>query len=175
MEIRLSPLSERREDIPLLVHYFLDKYALQESKRTRGISRTALQRLCEYSWPGNIRELEKCMRVAVASNNEVLFSWDFPSEIQRVTLGSGAQESEKRGREGETEQPQAEQQKIKSKPKTLEQVQREHICEVLEYTKGNKTAAHQFLGRSRQTLLKKMDKYKIPREYGEAEHSGKTA
>src|SRR6202034_4410629 len=56
--IDLPPLRERREDIPLLVEYFIDRYATRAGKRIRGISRSTLEGLKSYSWPGNIRELQ---------------------------------------------------------------------------------------------------------------------
>lgn len=158
IEIRLPPLRERREDIPLLVHYFLDKYAQQEGNQTCEISRTALQRLSEYQWPGNIRELEGYIQAAVAPNKEVLFSWDFSSEIQQVTPALGEQKPEGKVSEDEKEHRRNDQQQTKKHLKSLAEVEREHIYEVLEYTKGNKTRACEILGCSRTTLLKKLNK-----------------
>jgi transcriptional regulator with GAF, ATPase, and Fis domain len=63
--IRLPPLRERREDIPLLVHYLLNKFMLRIGKRLEGVRRPTMQRLVEYPWPGNIRELENVLERAV--------------------------------------------------------------------------------------------------------------
>jgi formate hydrogenlyase transcriptional activator len=63
--VRLPPLRERRDDVPLLVHFLVNKFALRIGKRLDGVSRETMQRLQEYSWPGNIRELENVLERAV--------------------------------------------------------------------------------------------------------------
>src|SRR5262249_21967023 len=55
--IRLPPLRDRREDIPLLVNYFVDRYARRAGKKIKHIQKKSLEALQEYSWPGNVREL----------------------------------------------------------------------------------------------------------------------
>src|SRR5947199_6435918 len=57
--LTLPPLRERKDDIPLLVFYFLDKYASVSGSRTRSVSHRALRRLSEWDWPGNVRTLEQ--------------------------------------------------------------------------------------------------------------------
>ena len=77
--IEMPPLRERREDIPLLVEYFIDRYATKAGKRVRGINRATLDRLQSYDWPGNIRELqnviERSMVVCETENFTVDESW----------------------------------------------------------------------------------------------------
>src|SRR5262249_29243988 len=63
--LRLPPLRERPDDIPLLVHFLVQKFALRIGKRLDGVSGAAMQRLTEYPWPGNIRELENVLERAV--------------------------------------------------------------------------------------------------------------
>jgi len=63
--IHLPPLRDRREDIPLLVNHFLEKYNGENGKNVTKISREVLDRLLEYPWPGNVRELENCIQRAV--------------------------------------------------------------------------------------------------------------
>ncbi len=63
--IEMPPLRERREDIPLLVEYFIDRYATKVGKKIRGINRAALDRLQSYAWPGNIRELQNVIERSV--------------------------------------------------------------------------------------------------------------
>jgi DNA-binding NtrC family response regulator len=112
-----------------------------------------------YNWPGNVRELEECIKAAVARDKEVLFSWDVnlknqPAESQREE----GQDSEKAGEQvGESQ-----------KPKRMDEFEKEKIMEVLGHTGGNLTKAHELLGFARQTLLNKMDKYGIPRNYGKS-------
>jgi PAS domain S-box-containing protein len=63
--VRLPPLRERRDDIPLLVHYLMNKFMLRVGKRLEGVSRPTMQRLVEYPWPGNVRELENVLERAI--------------------------------------------------------------------------------------------------------------
>ncbi len=81
--IQLPPLRERREDIPLLVNHFLEKYNQENSKNVTKISREVLDRLLAYSWPGNVRELENCIEHAVVmSPGETLSASLLPAEIR---------------------------------------------------------------------------------------------
>ena len=68
--VRLPPLRERRDDIPLLVHFLVKKFALRIGKHLDGVSRATMQRLMEYPWPGNIRELENVLERAVILASE---------------------------------------------------------------------------------------------------------
>jgi transcriptional regulator with PAS, ATPase and Fis domain len=63
--IEMPPLRKRKEDIAVLVEYFIDRYATKAGKRIRGISRATLERLKSYSWPGNIRELQNVIERSV--------------------------------------------------------------------------------------------------------------
>jgi transcriptional regulator with GAF, ATPase, and Fis domain len=63
--IEVPPLRQRKEDIPLLVEYFIDRYTVKAAKRIRGIHRTTLEKLRSYSWPGNIRELQNVIERSV--------------------------------------------------------------------------------------------------------------
>ncbi|HEY7163614.1 MAG TPA: sigma-54 dependent transcriptional regulator, partial [Candidatus Binatia bacterium] len=63
--IEIRPLRERKEDIPLLVEYFIDRYASKMGKKIRGVERKSLDLLRSYTWPGNIRELQNVMERAV--------------------------------------------------------------------------------------------------------------
>jgi formate hydrogenlyase transcriptional activator len=77
--IEIRPLRERKEDIPLLVEYFIDRYASKMSKKIRGINQKSLQLLRSYLWPGNIRELQNVIeRAVIVSEGDVLWidaSW----------------------------------------------------------------------------------------------------
>lgn len=144
-KVYLPPLRERKEDVPLLAHYFLDKFSRRLQAKTRSISHAAMQLLLDHAWPGNVRELEGAIETAMSAEKETLFSWDFNLPIQRRETSSPAREF-----------------------KTMDEVERERIREALEVTRGNVTNAAQILGyKSRQTLLTKMDKFKIPRNYGD--------
>jgi transcriptional regulator with GAF, ATPase, and Fis domain len=77
--IEMPPLRKRREDIPLLVEYFIDRYAARAGKKIRGINRSSLEMLKDYAWPGNIRELqnviERSVIVCESENLTVDESW----------------------------------------------------------------------------------------------------
>lgn len=81
--IHLPPLRERREDIPLLVDCFLEKYNRENDKNVRKMSRELLDLLLDYPWPGNVRELENCIeRAVVMSPNDVLSADLLPIELR---------------------------------------------------------------------------------------------
>jgi Nif-specific regulatory protein len=80
--IHLPPLRERRDDIPLLVHYFMDKYNNLNGKNVSKISQKVLDLLIEYPWPGNVRELENCIERGIVMSPGNILSADFlPEEI----------------------------------------------------------------------------------------------
>jgi Nif-specific regulatory protein len=80
--IHLPPLRERRDDIPLLVHYFMDKYNKLNDKKVSRISQKVLDLLIEYPWPGNVRELENCIERGIVMSPGNVLSADFlPEEI----------------------------------------------------------------------------------------------
>ena len=74
--IEVPPLRERREDIPLLVEYFIDRYAKKAGKKFRVVNRKTLELLEEYAWPGNIRELQNVIERSVIVSETETFSVD---------------------------------------------------------------------------------------------------
>jgi transcriptional regulator with GAF, ATPase, and Fis domain len=99
--IRLPPLRERKEDVPLLVNYFVDRYAKRAGKKINHIQKKALEALEEYSWPGNIRELQNVIErsLIIGETNEFSIdkSW-FSSESHPATLRAIDQTSSERAR-----------------------------------------------------------------------------
>lgn len=139
IEIRLPPLRERREDIPLLVEAFLRKCAEASHKQVRGMSETALALLMDYSWPGNVRELENVIERAVTlARGEKIVPEDLPPTI----MGT-------RGERRVMDEAAA-------RTLPLEEVEREYILRILEKTGGNKYQAAQVLGIDRKTLYRKL-------------------
>jgi formate hydrogenlyase transcriptional activator len=103
--IEVPSLRERREDIPLLVEYFVDRYARKAGKSTRGINTKSIELLRSYSWPGNIRELQNVIERSVilcdTENFSVDESWlvrqplaDEPSSQPGLSRTLAAQEKE---------------------------------------------------------------------------------
>jgi formate hydrogenlyase transcriptional activator len=74
--IKLPPLRERKEDVPLLVNYFVDRYAKRAGKKIKHIQKKALETLQEYSWPGNVRELQNVVERSLIIGETNEFSID---------------------------------------------------------------------------------------------------
>ncbi len=137
--LRLPPLRERREDIPLLVEHFLQRFARENRKAIEGISREARDLLVKYDYPGNVRELENIMeRAVVISRGPVLSREDLP--FQEVRAGAAPS-------------PPA------SLQKAVEDLERQMIREALEKTGFNQTQAARLLGVSERMLRYKLKKY----------------
>jgi len=139
IEIRLPPLRDRREDIPLLVDAFLPKCTKASGKEIRGLSEVALSLLIDYPWPGNVRELENVIERAVTlSRSDKIVPEDFPLPIQ------GAR-NEKRLIDEAVE-----------RVVPLDEIETEYILHILEKAGGNKYQAAQLLGIDRKTLYRKL-------------------
>ncbi|HXH12862.1 MAG TPA: sigma-54 dependent transcriptional regulator [Alphaproteobacteria bacterium] len=140
--IYVPPLRERPTDIPLLVHYFLEKYNRQFNRHVRGFSPAAMEVLQAYHWPGNVRELENIVeRLVVISNHEIIQQRELPLDLQstQAHLVDALDEEECDLR------------------KAVQQFEREYIRRVLEKTRWNQTAAARILGIHRNTLLGKIE------------------
>jgi transcriptional regulator with AAA-type ATPase domain len=149
--ILIPPLHERRNDIPLLAHYFLDKYAGQEELRWRGITSQAMHALISYSWPGNVRELESTIENSLSRSHGVICLQHLPAEIQHLSFdGHDAKpgQTEKRGLN------------------SLEDMEKSHIMEILNHTTGNKEKAAKILKISKPTLYDKLKRFGIPVDFG---------
>ena len=141
--IHLPPLRERGNDILLLAHYFLHRFALQQKKEVKEFSPEAIRALLEYSWPGNVRELENCIEYAVVltKGNQVQVS-ELPIMIQKFINSSYP---------------------INDKTPFFTMAEREKdiILHTLKECNGNKKLAARRLGISRNTLYLKLKKYQI--------------
>ncbi len=139
--IRLPPLRERKDDIPLLVEHFLQKHQLRGEKKIHGISEEALSALMQYDWPGNIRELENVVeRAIIIEEGDRLSLSSLPSQIKMQ------QELQKKGPE--------------SIP-TLAEIEKQHIQQVLKITNRNISRAARILGIDRKTLYDKIRRYHL--------------
>jgi two-component system, NtrC family, response regulator AtoC len=146
--VQLPPLRERKEDIPLLVHHFLDKFCAEAARSVITVSQDAMRRLMAYSWPGNVRQLENAIErgVAISAGRPQIDVADLPVEIQQ------AQEP--------------------ALPSTvllpengldldafIAHVERELIERSLERTGGNKGRAARLLNLKRTTLVEKLKRF----------------
>ncbi len=148
--IRIPPLRERREDIPLLIEHFLRIFQARYHKKIDRISEGATDRMVNYAWPGNVRELENVLqRAVVLSRDSVIQEWDLPSEIQ--------------GQKGEAfprtfhlddERSLGEQMK-----RLIIDVEKRLILEALDRAKGKREEAARLLNLSIKTLYNKMKRY----------------
>jgi DNA-binding NtrC family response regulator len=149
ISLRVPPLRERREDIPLLLKHFLGRYALKYGKAVESIHPEAMTFLTAYEWPGNVRELKNCVaRAVILSKGPMLQLMDFPEKI------SGPKEADGRTEAAMPTHFPAQGIKIRDMEITL-------IRKTLEECHGNKSVAAQRLGISRKTLYEKMERYQI--------------
>ena len=138
IRIALPLLRERREDIPLLVDHFIDRYRRRNDKQIEGISGAALEALCNHSWPGNVRELEHVIeRAVVLAEGPAIEIGDLPPAI----TGQQAPAREVRVPLGTT----------------MKEIEREVIERTLAQTGGDKTAAAALLGIGRRTIYRYLD------------------
>ncbi len=135
IQIRLPSLTERLEDIPLLVQFFLKKYNEAYGKKISGLTRRAQAVLLRHAWQGNVRELEN-----VISSASITASGDF---IDLADLPEGLQQRGPRATDGD-----------EWRPLSLEEVRKAHIHRVLDMCQGNRLRAAQVLGIGRTSLYR---------------------
>jgi len=150
--IRMPPLRERKEDIPLLVEYFLDKYSREFGKEVRSISSYAMQVLMEYDFPGNVRELENIIErgVALANSNIIL--------PESLTISERKPSSGKAGAQAAallTEQEVLE----KGLERALEECEQRILRSALARSGNSKTRAAELLKLSFRQIRYKIGKY----------------
>jgi two-component system NtrC family response regulator len=100
--LRVPPLRERRDDIPLLVQHFLQQAQERHRKDAKEVASAAMKVLCAFPWPGNVRQLRNCMeRLVVTAEGSTIHAGDLPEELSSapaqavVTLEEAIQEAEK--------------------------------------------------------------------------------
>jgi DNA-binding NtrC family response regulator/streptogramin lyase len=141
--INIPPLRKRKEDIPVLVNYFVNNFSRKVGKKIETISQSMIDKLIDYNWPGNVRELENIIERAIITNegNKLTLSEVLPKPVSTSTL--------------------------EAEFLTLEESERQHIIKVLEMTSwqvsGEKGAA-KILGMKRTTLEARMKKLNIEKK-----------
>jgi two-component system, NtrC family, response regulator AtoC len=140
--ITLPPLRDRKEDIPLLANHFLQKFSEENHKSISHISPETLEILTQYSWQGNVRELEHTIeRAVIFSIHPILLPEDLPKKMLEEIKGP------------ETLIPQ--------KPLSLRELEKRYVLKVLQETGGNKKKASEILGIDRTTLYRILEKEEV--------------
>ncbi|HLF86283.1 MAG TPA: sigma-54 dependent transcriptional regulator [Nitrospiria bacterium] len=156
ISLRLPPLRERKEDIPTLIHHFIDRFNQLYARQIEGLSPQAMNLLMEYYWPGNVRELENIIERAVIIEKGKIIS---PKVLDLRHRESGMQVTWAKGREGLIPSSLE-----MSHYMTLTELEKGHIRTVLRVTKGNRSKAARILGIGRRTLYDKIIEYGIKEE-----------
>jgi two-component system NtrC family response regulator len=141
--ITLPPLRQRKDDIPLLINYFLDKYNKENNKSIKGFSKEAIDQLIKYDFPGNIRELENIVeRAVVLARDEYITKDDLPLNLSQSNFNK-------------TFDPFNLDDQYETKMKLFEKAM---INEALSRTNGNKSAAARILGISERHLRSRLER-----------------
>jgi DNA-binding NtrC family response regulator len=139
--LRVPPLRERREDIQLLVTYFLKRFARETNREVDSISDDAMKMLLDYDWPGNIRELENVVERAVVTSKKRVLATDSFAYLNPGGVSVG----------------------ISSTPRSLEEAEIAHIRQILDEQDWNISHAAKVLQVDRTTLHKKIRRYGLER------------
>jgi two-component system, NtrC family, response regulator AtoC len=142
--VHLPALRDRRSDIPMLVHHFLDRYAAGANVQ---VTPAAMKSLLHYDWPGNVRELENCIARAVTlGDRHTIDVTDLPPAIRSEQASTST----------------APQDAASLSTTALAEMERMTILRVFEQANGDKALAGKMLGISRATLYRKLKRYNIP-------------
>jgi two-component system response regulator HydG len=137
--IRIPPLRDRIEDVPLLADHFLRLYSGKHGKPASGLTDEALHLMSNYGWPGNVRELENAVeRAVVLCRGDRVGADDLPPELRDPQAGHGRQVTFSVGT-------------------PLEEVERRMILETLKFTRGDKRLAADLLGIATRTIYRKLE------------------
>jgi DNA-binding NtrC family response regulator len=141
LSLKIPPLRDRRQDVPLLAQYFLERMA-RESGFERSLSDDAMKAMLAYDWPGNVRELENCLERACAlTTGPVIHVADLPSSIHGV---SNAQSDNGDG---------------SSKILPIAEMEKQSILTTIAQLNGDKLMAARLLGIGKTTLYRKLKEY----------------
>ena len=142
VEITVPPLRERRDDIPLLVRYFVSRISRAQNQTEKPVTAEVLNALIRYDWPGNIRELEHVIERAVILSSSEIDTESLPEKIRREAIGQNGSD----------------------RPPTLEEVERSYVGDILRSVDGDKVQAARILGIDLSTLYRKLKRYE-PRDH----------
>jgi two-component system nitrogen regulation response regulator GlnG len=171
VRIPIPPLRDRREDVRLLVNYFLEKIAREQQRPPKSVAAKVIKALEKYHWPGNVRELENVIRRAhVMAKSDAILLGDLPPEISGQGSGSAplpavGEASAAAATDAAALARQLFQwAKRDPKLKLIPTVERELVIQALKETNNNQVHAARLLGITRATLRKRIEKFGIQRE-----------
>jgi len=145
INIKVPPLRDRGDDVPLLAQRFLNKYTKENDKLIKGFTPMAMDALSKYSWPGNVRELENVIeRAIILCMGQYISEKDLPPNILK-----------------DYEPEDAIQTQLSGGGKSLDDIEKIALIETLKQTKGNKTEAATILNITRTTLRNKLKKHDL--------------
>jgi DNA-binding NtrC family response regulator len=139
VKVRMPPLRERRDDIPLLVQFFIDKFNAQYHRDVRGFDAAAMKKLVDYTWPGNIRELQNLVERHIALADGPVMCIDELSGLKPVKRSGGG---------------------IDEDLPTLAELERRYIDRLLHEFNDNREKTADTLGINKSTLWRKLQSYK---------------
>ena len=145
VEIRVPPLRDRLEDVPILAEHFLRRFTRETGRKIKGFTDEARQKLKSYAWPGNVRELRNVIERAVAMHDKPQLD---AIDIWLTTLDPNSSGTLP----------------ILYHPQSLEETEKHHIRETLKYTDWNKSRAAEILEIERSTLDRKIKGYGIGKD-----------
>ncbi len=145
--LRVPPLRERHEDIPLLAQHFLEKYSEKNRKSIKGFTPLSMDMLLKYDWPGNVRELENAVeRAVILGPGDYITEKELPLSITKAYPRAEGVDRPTR---------------VRKQPQSLDEVEREAVLAALGAAGGNKSETARVLGITRKTLHKKLRKYGV--------------
>ena len=151
VKIVLPPLRHRKEDIPLLVYHFLEKYTQQMNKHVSGVSNGAMRAMLNHEWRGNVRELENVIeRAVIFAEGRQISLEDLPFSTEGMSDDVGEELKD-----------------------ALRQFERQHILASLKRHNYDKVETAKHLGIGVSSLYRKLDELSIPKNVGESETGGK--
>ena len=150
VSLHIPPLRERREDIPILVEHFMNKYSREFNKPIKEISKDAMRKFIYYSWPGNIRELENMIQqIIVMTSTPVINTKSIQLPISELS----------------SKEPTLEYFKV-AKKKVINSFEKSYLIQLLREYKGNVVSAAKKAGKSRTALWNLLKKYNIsPKQF----------
>ena len=150
--VRLPSLRERRQDIPILIDYFMKQFVKQHGKQVKGMTSAARRRLAAFDWPGNVRQLRNVIESMIVVDYDSLLDLDDLPEELAETAPPAETLPEAKGASGATSL-------AKLVGHSLEELERLFLSETLQFTGGNREEAARMLGIGERTLYRKIKQY----------------